>query len=55
MPGRRDFMLATPIEAQDGVLITPDVPGLGITLDDDAVARTRVARIVATARGVEQT
>jgi len=54
-PRRRDFMLAAPVEADDGVLIAPDVPGLGITLDDDAVARTRVARIVATARGVERT
>ena len=55
MPQRRDFMLAAPLEADAGVLVAADVPGLGIALDEDAVARTRVVRIVATARGVEHT
>jgi D-galactarolactone cycloisomerase len=50
---RRDVMLAAPTEAVDGVLIAPKAPGLGIVLDEDVIARTRVARVVATDRGVE--
>lgn len=54
-PQRRDFMLAAPTMPVDGVLTAPDAPGLGVVLDEDAVARTRVARIVVTERGVECT
>lgn len=36
---RRDFMLAAPISiGPDGVLAVPDAPGLGVELDEDAVA-----------------
>ncbi len=39
-PGRRDFMLAEPIRPDaDGVLRIQPTPGLGITLDEAAVAR----------------
>jgi L-alanine-DL-glutamate epimerase-like enolase superfamily enzyme len=38
-PERRDFMLAQPIEIDaEGCLATGDAPGLGIVLDDEAVA-----------------
>ena len=38
-PERRDFMLAEPITiGPDGVLAVPDAPGLGVELDEDAVA-----------------
>ena len=38
-PERRDFMLATPLTPDaDGCLAVPDAPGLGIELDEDAVA-----------------
>lgn len=41
---RRDFMLAEPIRPDsDGTLRVPERPGLGIVLDEDAVARYRVA------------
>lgn len=53
-PQRRDVMLAAPTTPVDGVLVAPDAPGLGIVLDEEAVARTRVARITVTDRGVEQ-
>ena len=38
-PERRDFMLAQPLTLDgDGCLAVPDAPGLGIELDEDAVA-----------------
>jgi L-alanine-DL-glutamate epimerase-like enolase superfamily enzyme len=38
-PGRRDFMLAEPLEIDsDGCLPVPDVPGLGAALDPDLIA-----------------
>ena len=39
-PARRDFMLAEPLEAQDGWIELSDRPGLGITLDVEALDRT---------------
>lgn len=40
---RRDFPLRSPIEIDDrGELVVSSAPGLGIDLDEDAVARTRV-------------
>lgn len=40
---RRDFMLAAPIEPDsDGWLTLPTTPGLGIELDEDRLAATRV-------------
>ena len=42
-PARRDFPLAAPLTVGgDGMLAVPPVPGLGVTLDEDAVARWRV-------------
>jgi L-alanine-DL-glutamate epimerase-like enolase superfamily enzyme len=39
-PERRDFMLATPLQIDgDGMLAVPDAPGLGVELDEDAIAR----------------
>jgi D-galactarolactone cycloisomerase len=52
-PDRRDFMLAAPTMPVDGVLVAPDIPGLGVVLDEDAVARRRVARTTVTDRGLE--
>jgi L-alanine-DL-glutamate epimerase-like enolase superfamily enzyme len=38
-PARRDFMLAAPVLVRDdGVVAVPDAPGLGIVLDEEAVA-----------------
>ena len=43
VPPRRDFMLAEPIGVDAaGDLVVPDRPGLGIVLDDDAIARYRI-------------
>ena len=43
-PERRDFMLAAPLEADgDGCLAVPDAPGLGIELDEEAIAHYAVA------------
>ncbi len=43
-PERRDFMLAEPLEVDgDGCLVIGDAPGLGIELDEDAVARYAAA------------
>ena len=43
-PERRDFMLARPLAIDaDGWLIVPDAPGLGIELDEDAVAHCAAA------------
>jgi L-alanine-DL-glutamate epimerase-like enolase superfamily enzyme len=41
---RRDFMLAAPvlIDPADGCVAVPDAPGLGVALDEDAVARFAV-------------
>lgn len=42
-PRRRDFMLAEPFEIDpDGFLTVPQSPGLGVELDEEAVARYRV-------------
>jgi D-galactarolactone cycloisomerase len=41
-PRRRDFMLAQPVMIDEaGELVVPRAPGLGIQLDEDAVARCR--------------
>ena len=38
-PARRDFMLASPVVVVgDGLLRVPDAPGLGVCLDEEAVA-----------------
>ncbi|MGN6866927.1 MAG: mandelate racemase/muconate lactonizing enzyme family protein [Solirubrobacteraceae bacterium] len=38
-PERRDFMLAEPVTVgPDGLVSVPDVPGLGVRLDEEAVA-----------------
>jgi L-alanine-DL-glutamate epimerase-like enolase superfamily enzyme len=38
-PERRDFMLAEPVAVgPDGMVSVPDVPGLGVRLDEEAVA-----------------
>ncbi len=43
-PGRRDFMLAEPVQVTpDGFLVVPGRPGLGAVLDEDALRRYRVA------------
>ena len=43
-PERRDFMLAEPLEVDDdGSLAIGDAPGLGIELDEDAVAHYAAA------------
>ncbi|HUB76967.1 MAG TPA: enolase C-terminal domain-like protein [Solirubrobacteraceae bacterium] len=43
-PDRRDFMLAEPVTIdRDGMLVIPDRPGLGIVLDDAAVAAREVS------------
>ena len=42
-PQRRDFMLAEPLDIDtDGFLTVPQSPGLGVELDEAAVARWRV-------------
>lgn len=42
-PERRDFMLAGPIAAPEGgVLVLSDEPGLGVALDEDRLAATRI-------------
>lgn len=39
-PGRRDFMLTRPLWIDaDGCVAVPDAPGLGIELDEEAIAR----------------
>jgi D-galactarolactone cycloisomerase len=41
-PERRDFMLAEPVRIDaEGCLVVPDRPGLGVVLDEDAIAATR--------------
>jgi D-galactarolactone cycloisomerase len=38
-PERRDFMLASPVSVgPDGMVAVPDAPGLGVVLDEEAVA-----------------
>lgn len=45
-PDRRDFPLAAPIDIDaHGDLVVPPTPGLGIHLDEDAIARTRVGGV----------
>jgi L-alanine-DL-glutamate epimerase-like enolase superfamily enzyme len=42
-PERRDFMLAAPLQVgSDGCLAVPDAPGLGIELNEEAVAHYAV-------------
>ena len=42
-PDRRDFPLAEPVDIDPhGELVVGDAPGLGITLDEDRIAATRV-------------
>ncbi len=42
-PGRRDFMLAEPLDVSaDGLLVPPETPGLGLTLDEDRLAATKM-------------
>ena len=44
-PGRRDFMLAEPVGIDaHGMLQVGDRPGLGIELDEEAVAHHRLDR-----------
>lgn len=44
-PARRDFMLAAPVAIdREGMLVVPDRPGLGITIDEAAVDRQEVQR-----------
>lgn len=51
-PDRRDFPLAAPLDIDAaGDLVVPDVPGLGIELDEDRVAATRVGGWVARLEG----
>ncbi|MFL5258698.1 MAG: mandelate racemase/muconate lactonizing enzyme family protein [Hyphomicrobiales bacterium] len=40
---RRDFMMAEPCVARDGIVDLGDRPGLGVVYDEDRLARTRVA------------
>ena len=43
-PERRDFMLAQPLKAdRDGCLAVSEAPGLGIELDEEAVAHYAAA------------
>jgi L-alanine-DL-glutamate epimerase-like enolase superfamily enzyme len=38
-PARRDFMLAEPVTIDaDGMVAVPTAPGLGVTLDEEAIA-----------------
>lgn len=42
-PDRRDFMLTNPVDIDaEGYLTVPDLPGIGIELDQDAIERWRV-------------
>ena len=42
-PARRDFMLAAPVEVDAaGCIVLGDAPGLGIVLDEDRLAATRI-------------
>lgn len=41
-PERRDFCLAEPVRVDDGRLVVPRSPGLGVVLDEDAVDRARI-------------
>jgi L-alanine-DL-glutamate epimerase-like enolase superfamily enzyme len=42
-PARRDFFLARPVDVDDeGMLIVPDVPGIGAEINPEAVARYHV-------------
>jgi L-alanine-DL-glutamate epimerase-like enolase superfamily enzyme len=49
-PQRRDFMLAEPVAVDaSGLIQLPDAPGLGIELDEEAVAFHAIAREAVTA------
>lgn len=40
---RRDYMLAEPVKVgADGLIVLPEVPGMGMALDEERLARTRV-------------
>ncbi len=41
-PERRDFVLAEPLRHEGGWLALAETPGLGVTLDDETLARTRL-------------
>ncbi|MEU6130316.1 mandelate racemase/muconate lactonizing enzyme family protein [Saccharopolyspora sp. NPDC047091] len=42
-PQRRDFPLARPVEIRpDGMVAVPQVPGLGVELDEDVIAATTI-------------
>jgi L-alanine-DL-glutamate epimerase-like enolase superfamily enzyme len=47
-PDRRDFMLVEPVGIHDGAVVAPDRPGLGVELDDEVIAATRVDRLEVT-------
>lgn len=40
--GMADDLIAEPIQIKDGFLSAPDVPGVGITIDDDKLAKYRI-------------
>lgn len=39
---RRDFPMAEPVRAEDGWLVLSEAPGLGLTLDEERLAATRI-------------
>ncbi len=42
-PERRDFMLETPLRADaEGWIVLTDSPGMGMSLDEDKLAATRI-------------
>lgn len=41
-PERRDYLLAEPIRAENGRLLLGEAPGLGIVLDEERLAATRI-------------
>jgi len=48
-PERRDFMLAEPVAIDaEGMLAVPDAPGLGIVLDEEAVAFHTTSEVIRT-------
>src|SRR4029079_5233336 len=42
-PERRDFILPQPILAERGAVTLPEAPGLGVTIDWDAIEQYRIA------------
>jgi L-alanine-DL-glutamate epimerase-like enolase superfamily enzyme len=43
-PERRDFILPQPILAENGAVTLPDQPGLGVTIDWQALEPLRISR-----------